>query len=52
MNERQALEAARRRLMTALAGIADDAARLIGERCPYRAVDDRCTFAIHLPDDL
>jgi hypothetical protein len=44
MNEREALLAARRRLMTLMARIAADVERQPPERCPYRAADDGCTF--------
>jgi len=44
MNERHQLETARRRLLAVLADIAQDAERHAGQRCPYRALDDRCTF--------
>jgi len=44
MSERQSLEAARRRLVAALSGIVDHATSQATERCPYRALDDRCTF--------
>ena len=43
--ERSRARAAMVRLQSALTAVAQDVVTRIDERCPYRAREDRCTFA-------
>ncbi len=43
--ERARAMAAMARLQSALTAVAQDVVSRIDERCPYRAREDRCTFA-------